>query len=332
MKQNFNRREFLAASTTLAASLGLQLGPGAGRAVAAASAAPQKFQTKLYKALINDQPKEDYLKKLKEAGFDGVEGGVISRQAAEKCRAMAEKEGLKIHAVLRGWAEFNSRDKAKADASFVKTEEAVQAAQGFGADAVLLVPCRIGGMKMPRPWEFHIEFDEKTGHISKVVVGDNAPYAEYIEAHNHSVDTSREYVKRLIPIAEKAQVVIALENVWNNLWVKPAIFANFVESFQNPWIKTYFDIGNHVKYAPPEDWILALGKTLAKCHVKDFKLNMSDPNGNGDFVNIRDGSVRWPVVRSALEAVGYNGWMTIEGGSCTMAEHSKRLDQIIAGV
>ena len=42
-------------------------------------------------------------------------------------------------------------------------------------------------------------------------------------------------------------------------------------------------------------------------------------------------SVRWPVVRQALEVVGYSGWMTIEGGDCSLAEHSKRLDQIIAG-
>ena len=127
-------------------------------------------------------------------------------------------------------------------------------------------------------------------------------------------------------------MVIALENVWNNLWVTPPVFKHFVSSFQSPWVKAYFDIGNHVKYAPPEEWILTLGgDLLAKCHVKDFKLSQSDPNGGGQFVDIRDGSIRWPVVRSALDAVGYNGWMTIEGGDLSVAEHSKRLDMILAG-
>ena len=60
-------------------------------------------------------------------------------------------------------------------------------------------------------------------------------------------------------------------------------------------------------------------------------MNTSDPNGGGDFVNIRDGSVRWPVVRAALDSVGYNGWMTIEGGDLSLEEHSKRLDSIVAG-
>jgi hexulose-6-phosphate isomerase len=238
---------------------------------------------------------------------------------------------MRIHSVLRGWAEFNHPDKSHVQASFDTSEAALRAAQAFGADAVLLVPCRINGMPMPRPWEFLIEFDEKSGHLSKVVPGDNAPYAEYIRAHNHAIDTSREWVQRLVPLAEKTGVVIALENVWNNLWVTPALFRNFVASFQSPWVKAYFDIGNHVKYVAPEKWILTLGDLVAKCHVKDFKLNPSDANGGGQFVDIRDGNIRWPVVRAALDDVNYNGWMTIEGGDLSLAEHSRRLDLILAG-
>jgi hypothetical protein len=36
-------------------------------------------------------------------------------------------------------------------------------------------------------------------------------------------------------------------------------------------------------------------------------------------------------VQKALDEVGYSGWMTIEGGSLSLEEHSKRLDLIIAG-
>lgn len=327
MKTRLNRREFIASSAALATGLGLGLGSDVIRSRAAEPA----FRTTLHKALIRNRPTEDDFKKLKDAGFEGVEGGVLSLEEAAKCRGIAEKFGMRIHSVLRGWAEFNSPDPSKVEQTFATSEAALRSAQAFGADAVLLVPCRIGGMKMPRPWEFQIEFDEKTGHVLKVVYGDNAPYAEYIKAHNHAIDTSTELVKRLIPLAEKSGVIIALENVWNNLWVKPAIFKHFVASFQSPWVKAYFDIGNHVKYAPPEEWILTLGNLIVKCHVKDFKLNPSDPNGQGNFVNIRDGSIRWPVVRAALDSVGYNGWMTIEGGNLSLEEHNQRLDLILAG-
>ncbi len=288
------------------------------------------FKTKLRKALIVNKPTEDELKRLKDAGFDGVEAGILPPQEAEACRKVAEKCGLRIHSVLRGWAEFNSDDPGKVEKTFAVTEDALRAAQGYGADAVLLVPCRISGMKMPAPRQFDIQFDPKTNHLTRVVAGDNAPYADYLKAHNHAIDTSREAVKRLIPVAEMCGVVIALENVWNNLWVQPPLFQNFAASFNSPWVKVYFDIGNHVKYAPPEEWILTLGSLIAKCHVKDFKLSEADP-GAGKFVNIRDGSVRWPVVRAALEKIGYSGWMTIEGGDLSAEEHSKRLDLIIAG-
>jgi len=182
---------------------------------------------------------------------------------------------------------------------------------------------------MPEAWEFDIQFDEKTGHVTKVVAGDNTRYQAYIDAQNRATDTSREAVRKLIPLAKKLKVVIALENVWNNLWVKPALYKNFVASFQDEWVKAYFDVGNHVKYDRPENFIRALGPLIAKVHIKDFQLN---PDGHGGkFVHPRDGSIHWPVVRQALDQAGYNGWLTIEDGGLPLEEFNKRLDLIIAG-
>lgn len=106
--------------------------------------------------------------------------------------------------------------------------------------------------------------------------------------------------------------------------------AHFIDSFESRWVRAYFDIGNHVKYSAPQRWIAVLGKWIVKCHVKDFKLN---PDGRGGrFVNIREGSVNWPIVTKALKDIGYQGWMTIEGSErLPVAEQSRRLDLIIAG-
>jgi hexulose-6-phosphate isomerase len=342
MSEPINRREFMTASAAAVAGLTLA-GSSAGQTVVPPpSVSSLAFKTKPHKALIA-RPTEDDLKRMKDAGFEGVEGNRnVQPDEAARTRAIAEKLGMRIHSVLYGWAEFNSPDPKEAERTFAESQAALRTAEAFGADTVLLVPCRIGPrtqqeaatstMRMPRAWEYQIEFDEKNGHISKVVYGDNAPYAEYIRAHNHATDTSREWVKKLIPLAEKTKVVIALENVSNNLWVKPAIFRHFVRSFQSPWVKAYYDIGNHVRFAPPEEWILTLGDLLAKIHVKDYKLNPADPDGRGTSVNIREGDVRWPVLRQALEVVNYNGWMTIESnGSIPIEERSKRLDMILAG-
>jgi L-ribulose-5-phosphate 3-epimerase len=324
MNHQLNRRHFMGACSLVSAGCVMGLG------LQGAEKSPRLFKTRLKKAVISEKPTEASLQKLKDAGYDGVEGGVIGPQEAEKCRAIADKLQMCIHSVIRGWAEFNSADAAKVKATFDHTVLALETAQAFGADAVLLVPCRIGGMAMPKPWEFEIKFNARTGHIQQVVKGENAPYQEYIKAHDHAVDTSRAMVEKLIPVAEKTKVVVALENVWNNLWVQPDIFANFVASFKSRWIKAYFDIGNHVKYAPSEQWIKALGKNLAKCHAKDFKVDKAGKSG-GQFVNIRDGDVNWPALRQALEAVGYSGFLTIEGGDCSLEEHSRRLGLIFEG-
>jgi hexulose-6-phosphate isomerase len=319
MSIEISRRQFVAVSAAVAAG-----GVMNGRAGAA------ETKTIYRKALIGT-PKAETFAAWKGAGFDGMESRAWSAtpQEAGRGRELAKMAGMQIHAVLRGWTNFNHPDRIDADVTSVKT--ALMAAQGYGAGALLLVPCRVGGMPMPQPWEFDIEFDEKTGHVTRVVKGDNGPYEAYIRAQNQATDASRKAVEQLIPTAEDTGVMVALENVWNNLWVQPALFANFISSFGSEWVRCYFDIGNHVKYAPPEEWIRALGHLIVRCHVKDFQLN-EDGRG-GKFVNIRDGSVDWPVVMQALNKLGKEEmWMTIEGsGKLSIEERSRRLDAILAG-
>ena len=94
-------------------------------------------------------------------------------------------------------------------------------------------------------------------------------------------------------------------------------------------MKSYFDIGNHVKYEAPQNWIKELGPLIVKLHIKDFQLN---PDGHGGkFVHPRDGSIDWPVVRRVLSDVGYDGWATIEDGGLEFAEFSRRFDLIAEG-
>ena len=316
MGVRLSRRDFLATSAA-----------GVGLATLTQAAEPA-FKTKLHKAVIQGHPSEASLKGVKDAGFEGIECGAWGTKPddAAKAREVAEKVGVRIHSVLRGWANFNNPASVEGDIKSVET--ALKAAQAYGADAILLVPCRMGGAA-PQPWEFDIKFDDKTGHITQVVAGDNEKFKAYIETHNKSSDASIEAVKKLIPAAEEAKVVIALENVWNNMWVKPGIFKWFVASFNSPWVGAYFDIGNHVKYAPPEEWLRELGPLTVKLHAKDFKLK---PDGkDGYWANIGEGSVNWPAVRAEVEKTGKDLWLTNESGGFSPQEFSRRFDLINAG-
>lgn len=320
MLRQLNRRQFL----TTAAAAGLLT------AISGPAARAENFRGKLRKAMIVKEVTEQALTPLKAAGFDGVETShICPEEEAAKGRAVAEKLGLKVHSVLRGWMEFNSEDPQKVEDSLEKVRVGLRAAKAYGADAILVVPCKVGGLPMPEPWEFDIAFDEKTGHVTRVAAGDNSKYEAYIKAQNRATDTSRAAVEKLIPLAAELKVIIALENVWNNLWVKPALYKHFIASFANPWVKSYFDIGNHVKYEAPQNWIKALGSLIVKLHIKDFQLN---PDGHGGkFVHPRDGSIDWPVVRRALSDVGYDGWATIEDGGLDFAEFGRRFDLIAEG-
>ena len=322
MQSNFSRRDFMAFSAAGAAGLMMT-----GRLQAAA------FKTTIHKAMIGE-PTEANLTAWKAVGFEGMESTLwdVTPQQAEASRKLADKAGMKIHSVMRGWARFNNPDASALPKSIASVETALRAAAAYGATTILLVPASLRELKklaVPQHWEFDIEFDEKTGHLTRAVAGDNAKYREYIELHNQAIDISRQAIEKLLPVAEKLGVIIAVENVGNHLWVMPKLFANFVQSFNSPWLRAYFDIANHVPFAPPEVWIRTLGKLIVKCHVKEFKFN---PDGhNGAMVPLRSGSMHWPVIRQALDDIGYNGWASIEDGGWPDAELSKRFDLILAG-
>ena len=110
----------------------------------------------------------------------------------------------------------------------------------------------------------------------------------------------------------------------------PDFATAFVRLFKHDRIRAYLDLGNHVKYAPTEQWLRAMGPLIVRLHIKDFKIDRAKKN-DGDFVPIGKGSVDWVSVRKVIDEVGYNGWVTIESGGFTDAEHSALMDRFFAG-
>ena len=139
---------------------------------------------------------------------------------------------------------------------------------------------------------------------------------------------SQANIKKLIPTAEKHNVMILVEEVWNKFLLSPLEFAHYVDSFRHPLVQAYFDIGNVVIWGYPEDWIRTLGKRIHKVHLKDFKRN------NYQFVNLREGDVNWKEVRKAFAEVGFTSFMNTElggGDEEYLRDVSMRVDKIIAG-
>src|SRR2546430_17605526 len=103
------RREFITVSTALALSFGV--GSSAAQSPAP-PAAPLTFRTKPHKALIA-RPTSDDLKRIKEAGFEGVESrSDVTPEDAAKMRVAADNLGMRIHSgLIDHWGEFNIPDQ-----------------------------------------------------------------------------------------------------------------------------------------------------------------------------------------------------------------------------
>jgi L-ribulose-5-phosphate 3-epimerase len=218
---------------------------------------------------------------VKLAGFDGIEvDSHLDRAEVLKAR---EATGLKIHSVCdsRHWKSLLSSPDAQVRQEGVEAlKVTLEDANTFGADAVLLVPGRV------------------TDSIS------------YDDCWNRSV----EEIKKALPVAEKMNVKIAVENVWNNFLLSPLEAARYIDQFQSNFVAAYFDCGNILAYGWPEQWIKILGKRIAKVHIKEYSRKIADTEGKGAGfrVKLREGDVNWAAVMKALDDIGYQGWTSIE--------------------
>jgi hexulose-6-phosphate isomerase len=122
-----------------------------------------------------------------------------------------------------------------------------------------------------------------------------------------------------------------VEEVWNKFLLSPLEYAKYIDDFQSPWVRSYFDVGNVVLYAYPQDWIRTVGKRIVKLHIKDFQFR----NDVAKWVPLREGDIKWTEVYKALGEIGYHGTATVElegGDEAYLREVNKRFEMILSGV
>ncbi|MEW6160783.1 MAG: sugar phosphate isomerase/epimerase, partial [Verrucomicrobiota bacterium] len=95
-------------------------------------------------------------------------------------------------------------------------------------------------------------------------------------------------------------------------------------------------IGNIIYFEDPVDWIKALGKRIARLHIKEFSrdLAMKRGRGAGFAAKFLEGANNWPAIMKALDEVGYDGWGIAEQGGGDsldgLKDLSARMDKIFA--
>ena len=125
------------------------------------------------------------------------------------------------------------------------------------------------------------------------------------------LDATVAALKRLGPLAEKAGVVLALEN-----WLSAGENLKILGRVGSPAVRVYYDVGNSQDAGHPIfDEIRLLGARIVEFHAKDTK----DLYGKG--------SIDFPAVRKAMEDIGYSGWLVLEGTKMPLGvEKSVRYD------
>lgn len=118
-------------------------------------------------------------------------------------------------------------------------------------------------------------------------------------------------LKRLAPKAEAKGVILALENT-----LSAGDNIKIIERVASPAVRAYYDVANsHDAGYPILDEIRSLGNRIVEVHAKDTK----DLYGKG--------SIDFPSVRRALEDIGYQGWLVMEGTKMPLGlEASVRYD------
>jgi len=291
--RKIERRSFLKYAATATVVTGLL-----GRPIATQAG---NKKTKMRKALQYGMlPKNlsdaDKFKLARECGFEGIEGSPMDDlDAARKLGRLAREAGVPIHSIVYGgWgAPFSDPDPKVIEKGLAGMETALRSAKALGADTVLLVPA---------------------------IVNEDVGYGD-------AYKRSQEHIRKLLPQAEQLGIVIAVENVWNKFLLSPLEFARYVDEFESPWLRAYFDVGNVIIYGYAQDWIRTLGKRIVKIHLKDFKRK------GYQWTNLLEGDVNFKQVRLALEEVGYDGFLTPElsgGDKAYLTDLSERIDRILA--
>lgn len=128
---------------------------------------------------------------------------------------------------------------------------------------------------------------------------------DYQHVWNHAT----EGIKQAVPIAQRHNVRIGIENVWNRFLMSPNEMLQFIEQLNSPFVGAYLDVANVLPFGYPEQWLRILGKHVVGVHFKDFRRSVGTADG---FVDLLEGDVNWPAVVAALKAIEYEGPIVAE--------------------
>lgn len=237
----------------------------------------------------------EFIDFAKEQNLDGIELTVgdalnidISEAECRKIAAYAAEKGVGLRTLASGFfwgCSLSSDDESERAQALEFGKKYIQIANWIGAETILVIP---GATRVA--WE------------------PDRPVVSYKNAWANAVKSIRE----LLVTAEKLNVNIALENVWNRFLLSPMEWKFFLDQFDSKKIGIYFDVANCCIYGRPQDYVEILGDYVKAVHIKNFSESDCAGGLHGFGDDILVGEVDFPALFAALKAINYTGALTAE--------------------
>jgi L-ribulose-5-phosphate 3-epimerase len=232
-------------------------------------------------------PIEKVIDDAARIGFDGVE--VLHRQMLDESPAYLVK--LKRSAFTQGVAltmfsihqDFVSPWKDERDQAIRHTRYGIELAERLGIPAVRINSGR---------WRTIRLFDD----LMKAK-GDEPPIPGYTEAD--AIQWCIDSMQQCIPAAEKAGVMLMLENHWG-ITTKTENLFKIVDGVGSPWLGINLDIGNF-----PVDPYPEIEKIAPRAGIVHFKTYF----GGGEYYTLQ---LDYRRVAGILRKAGYKGYISLE--------------------
>lgn len=220
-------------------------------------------------------------------GFDGIE--ILHRGMAEdgisylnKLKQAAFKHGLAMP-LFSIHQDFVSPDAAERSQMIDHTKRCIDIASQMGIPCVRLNSGR---------WKTIKSFDD----LMKVK-GDEPPLPGYTT--DNAIQWCIDSIEQCLPHAEKAGVVLALENHWG-LTTSVDTLLRIWKSVHSPWLGINLDTGNF-----PGDPYAGIEKLASHATIVQAKTYY----GGGEWYTL---DLDYPRIARILRQAGYQGWVSLE--------------------
>lgn len=232
-------------------------------------------------------PIEKVIEEAAALGFDGVE--ILHRQMRDdspaylgELKKAAFRNSLALP-MLSIHQDFVSPDPAEREKDVAHTRRCIDLASALG------IPCiRLNSGR----WNSIASFDD----LMKVK-GDEPPLPGHTD--DEAFKWVIEAIESCLPAAEKAGVMLALENHWG-LTTRPENLLRIYKAIRSPWLGINLDTGNFP--TDPYAGIEALAPHAVIVQAKTYY-------GGGEWYTL---DLDYPRIAGILNRAGFHGWVSLE--------------------